>query len=636
MNWLQDLATTYDRCKENMADPTDRVKLLPVFHTTQIAQIEVTLDKKGNFKSGRVLPKEDRNTIIPYEESKGRTGSSPESYPLCDKLQYLARDFAEQGGNFTRGFLNKPELPYKMISGKLAEWVAFDPANKKIASISKYLERGTLIQDLKDSRILPDNIGTLPDSKTQAGKEEKEKFPVYAAMPPGNTPDTAFIRWVVEIPGEKESRTWMDPQMWESWEKRYLSTVTDVGFCQITGKNVPLAGKHPAKIRNSGDSAKLISANDKSGFTFRGRYTDLDGRQVCQVGLEVTQKAHSALRWLIGRQGHSLKTYSMVAWSMANNPIPTIESNTLRLFGEEIIPENNEPATAQAYAIRLSQKLRGYQKELGEHENIVILSVDSLSTGRLSITYYRKIEASEFLRKVEKWHNDTAWHDTKGKGAEFRKFIQAPSHLDIAKAAYGDHIKEALLSKTCQDLTTAMIDGKNIPDSILQNCFQRACNPRSFKDEKWKWRKAVNITCAIYRQKTIKEENHKMALDTQRTTRDYLYGRLLACADHIESAALHVANLKRDTSSNRLFPQFARQPYKTWGAIESALQPYLSKLRKKRPSILLKHEKTVQEIMGLFENNDFVNNERLSPEYLLAYHCQKEAIWKEINSKKES
>ncbi len=54
-----------------------------------------------------------------------------------------------------------------------------------------------------------------------------------------------------------------------------------------------LFGKHPSKIRNSGDKAKLISGNDESGFTYRGRFASKRSQAV-SVGYVVSQKAHNA------------------------------------------------------------------------------------------------------------------------------------------------------------------------------------------------------------------------------------------------------------------------------------------------------------------------------------------------------
>lgn len=44
-------------------------------------------------------------------------------------------------------------------------------------------------------------------------------------------------------------------------------------LCYATGELLSATYKHPSKIRNSGDKAKLISSNDESGFTYRGRFS---------------------------------------------------------------------------------------------------------------------------------------------------------------------------------------------------------------------------------------------------------------------------------------------------------------------------------------------------------------------------
>ena len=80
----------------------------------------------------------------------------------------------------------------------------------------------------------------------------------------------------------------------KSWIAYYASRQTKQGVCMVTGKHTTLAEQHPAKLRNAGDKAKLISTNDTSGYTVRGRLLDAD--EACGVGFEVTQKAHNALR----------------------------------------------------------------------------------------------------------------------------------------------------------------------------------------------------------------------------------------------------------------------------------------------------------------------------------------------------
>ena len=127
-----------------------------------------------------------------------------------------------------------------------------------------------------------------------------------------------------------------------------------------------------------------------------------------------------------------------------------------------------------------------------------------------------------------------------------------------------------------------------------------------------------------------------MALEQDRVTRDYLYGRLLAIAESIESLALYVAKENRDTMAARLMQRFADRPYSTWKTIELSLSPYKSRLRTQRTGFLFEKEKLLDEVMGLFQSGDFTNDSQLSGEFLLAYHCQRQALRPGANSEVQS
>ena len=117
-----------------------------------------------------------------------------------------------------------------------------------------------------------------------------------------------------------------------------------------------------------------------------------------------------------------------------------------------------------------------------------------------------------------------------------------------------------------------------------------------------------------------------MALETDRRTRDYLYGRLLAIAENIESRALFVARETRDTTAARLMQRFADRPYATWRTIELALVPYKTRLRASRGGYLFKMDALLDEVMGAFSGDDFTQDGPLSGEFLLGYHCQRQAL----------
>lgn len=120
-----------------------------------------------------------------------------------------------------------------------------------------------------------------------------------------------------------------------------------------------------------------------------------------------------------------------------------------------------------------------------------------------------------------------------------------------------------------------------------------------------------------------------MALQEERRTRPYLYGRLLAVAERLEEMALYVAGESRETTASRLMQRFAGRPFSTWRTIELSLVPYRARLRSRREGLLVRLDQLIDQVMKSFpaEGVDrFDNDAALSGEFLLAYHCQREVL----------
>src|SRR5690606_16357893 len=113
--------------------------------------------------------------------------------------------------------------------------------------------------------------------------------------------------------------------------------------------------------------AKIISGNDTSGCTFRGRFTDLS--QAVGVSLEVTQKAHNALRWLIRKQGTILVDFVVVSWAVAGEAIPDPLADSAALLGlSGAASDDSADAgfTGEDFARRLRHRMLGYSSDLGD------------------------------------------------------------------------------------------------------------------------------------------------------------------------------------------------------------------------------------------------------------------------------
>ena len=390
----------------------------------------------------------------------------------------------------------------------------------------------------------------------------------------------------------------------------------------MTGDEKTLAIQHPAKLRHGGDKAKLISSNDTTGYTFRGRFLEAD--EAVSVGFEITQKAHNALRWLILRQGSRNGEQVIVSWAVSGQPVPDPLTSSLELF--DIEPTENQPQsgvadTAQSFGLRLKRAIAGYGCKLDPGADVVVMGIDSATPGRMGITFYRELKGSEFLARIEDWHSKCAWPQYFGKD---KKFIGAPAPRDIAEAAYGRRLDEKLSKATVERLLPCIIDGMQLPRDLVESTTRRVSNRVGFK-EHWEWEKCLGIACALF-SGYHKVRNYQMALEQDRITRDYLFGRLLAVAENIESRALFIAGERRDTMAARLMQRFADRPYSTWKTIELSLVPYKSRLRTQRAGYLFSMEKLLDKVMVLFHSDDFTKDTQLSGEFLLGYHCQRQAL----------
>lgn len=634
MSWIQKLHETYERCAglpQFTSNP-----LLPISHTTQQAHIEIVIDGIGNFRRANVVSKEDQTTLVPCtEESGGRAGIKPKNHPLCDKLQYVAGDYRKLGGEVTVGFAKEEEEPHRSYLKDLEAWGASPYGHRKLAAVLTYVRKKHVVHDLVRERLLPlDSQGKL--LKKWDG-DKKDVPAIFKVIPAGSSPEDAFIRWRVEIANDPQPAIWQNKEVMDAWIGYYASQQTKHGLCMVTGKETILAEQHPAKLRNAGDKAKLISSNDTSGYTFRGRFIDAD--QACGVGFVVTQQAHKALQWLLDferKQAFRNGNQVIVAWAVSGKSLPDLFDNSAQMFGLESREEDAAPAyqgdAGQAFAVRLKKYIADYRARLGSTDAIVVMALDSATPGRLAITYYRELTGSEFLERIQLWHESCAWHQNFGKGL---KFVGVPSPRDIAAAAYGRQVEgksgEKLRKATVERLLPCIIDGRPIPRDIVESTVRRTANRSGL--EKWEWEKNLGIACALFRGHH-KGRSYKMALELDRTSRDYLFGRLLAVADRIEGLALHLADEKRDTNAAKLMQRFADHPYSAWRTIELSLVPYKTRLRARSPGFLVNMEKLIDGIVCAFNGQDFMSETRLSGEFLLGYHCQRQALWPKSESTK--
>jgi CRISPR-associated protein Csd1 len=165
-----------------------------------------------------------------------------------------------------------------------------------------------------------------------------------------------------------------------------------------------------------------------------------------------------------------------------------------------------------------------------------------------------------------------------------------------------------------------------MPRDLVEATFRRAS--RRVGLEVWDWERTLGVACALFRgyHHQLKQGNFAMALEPDRNSRDYLFGRLLSYADHIEQRALRLAGEQRDTNAAKLMQRFADHPSTTWRQINSQLGPSRSRLRSRSPGYLYLLEQQIDQIFGQFQGDDFTDDRKLTAEFLLGYHCQRASL----------
>lgn len=622
MSWLLNLYETYE-ANLNVVGKVERkyndqeYMLLPVSHTTQNAHIEVDITEDGHFHSATVVEKSDASTVIPCtEDSASRSGTKIAPYPLHDKLSYVAGDYRAYGGEI------KKEEAFPHYIKQLEEWASSPYAVDKVKSIYHYLRKGRLIQDLVEHGIL-----YVDEDQRLLSKWDKNAEARYGAKPPifsvvAGEQTSAFVRFNVYSPTKVLTKVWNDQQVYDSFIQFYSSKLGGEDFCYVTGKKLPATDKHANKIRNAADKAKLISANDNSGFTFRGRFTQ--SNEAASISYEVSQKAHNALKWLINRQGKMIDQRVFLIWSNRELDIPDITEDLFSIDSTSSDSIKDKIAyTNKELAVEVAKALEGYRNKLAglpdRKENVNILVLDSATTGRMAVLYYRNMDKEQYLDKLVNWHSTCTWLHKyrKNDNGDFVQFIGAPDWKDIAFAAYGPRASKEVVKGVKERMLPCVLDGRKIPLDIIMSSCRRAANPVSM--EKWEWEKTLSITCALI-NKQEEQEGFKVALDESINDRDYLFGRLLAVADVLERRALGADD--RASNAVRYMNEFARHPERTWRTIQACLQPYQARLGRQA----FYFNRLIDEIGSRIPIEQF-NNKPLSGKFLLGFYSQRHDLY---------
>lgn len=597
MGLLQAAYRTYETYADRAGSLQNEEKeaLTPISHIVMNAQIEITLSKEGVFQSARAVPKGENKTIVPATiESANRTNTFY-PHPLCDQLPCLA----PYGGKKFEDYISQ-----------LGEWAESEFSHPTVRAVFTYIKGGTILRDLANADLIVlDEFGIPSDGKVEGTEYAK-----------------CLVRWRV-IP-DHPSACWQNPALFDCFARLYAAKCQEEpkDLCFISGQMDMICEMHPKGVVALSYGAKLVSANDKSGFTYRGRFTN--ARQASSVGYTASQKAHSALRWLSVNHGVIWGGRTFLCWNPEGKPVPSVNA----LWTRE---EDEEKRTFTSYQNELKKTLGGYENQLKPEDDVVVAALDAATTGRLSVTYYQELKSSDFLAHIERWYTTCCW-DCAFYG------IQSPPVRRIVTFAYGTErgdrmdVEDKLLREHAQRVLSCMIDCRPIPKDLVRALVTRAGNPLGYNHRNRE--SLLTIACALIRKyrnddackadrehnRKENEEEWKLALDTTNNDRSYLFGRWLAVMEHVERST-YDDSVKREPNATRMQAVFVRRPLHTSRILTEQLEPYFEKLH---PNARIRYRRIIEEIVDMFDSRDLELEKSLEDVYLLGYYHQRSALYR--------
>lgn len=588
MGLLQSAYKTYCAAEQEIGKYEEgKQPLAPVSHVITAAQIEITLDQEGKFITAVAADKTDGKIILPVtQESAGRT-AAPAAHPLCEQIGYLC---------------GLDEEKYQLYVTQLEQWNASPWSHPKLQPVLNYVKSKQLLSDLVRCGLVTLNT---------AGKPEKDKL---------------LICWrILNVDSDAPPECWKDKTLFQSFIDYYASTQNmPQDLCMVSGTITGITDQHPKGVVPLYGNAKIISSNDKVGFTYRGRFED--NRQTATVSYEVSQKAHSALRWLVANQGTIIGGRVFLCWNPGGVKLPRVNM-PLRLSKSSAVFRPSE------YRQDLQRTLLGEKERLPQDAQAVIAAFDAATTGRLSVTYYNELLASDFVQRLHDWDESCCWNH--GKFG-----LQSPWLKNIVDCAYGVQrvqngvaqfvTDDRVLRQQMQRMIACRINRARMPADILGRLVERTSNPMAY--DEGLWRELLFVTCAViqkYHAPMLKEELC-MEWKLDRKDPSFQYGRLLAVMERAEADYYGKTNESRQTNALKSLTAFKKTPWKVFERVNEKLESaYLNRLDKRSRN---RYYRLRDEIVAILCQCCEDLNAPLNEFYLVGYSLQRNAFFESKDS----
>ena len=613
MDFFASLLKAYEKAEEiGLVDQQngDNPVLLPLYHTSLKSNgkniITVKLDQDGSFYKAEFMA--DNQTIIfpVTANSVARSGSNPDPHPLVDKFSYYVAE------------VNQTQ--YDNYHEQLANWIDYcDEGDVKgfLTKIQRFILQTNFLNDILHS-LFGESYQrdvlkiTYPDSD---GKGKTIDLSAY------------FLEFsIVQFHGFKDESVTSYKALHQSFISFMTANQVDLGTCNISGRLEQITNKHRGLMGN----AKIISVSNK-GEAYKGRFRERE--DVFRVGYETSEKIHLMIKYLLDNNNSSTwlgSSQYLINWfsdDLANES----QLDIVKPVFDDLFEDDEEEDKVFIKPNKENQQIGSSfikGKKLFSNDamyNIAILN--KTSNGRIALKYFRQVQVSQLLKNLETWQENYSW-EAKTKIGNYN--LKTPSFNEIINAAYGvdrerylELDNDSFRSDQYQQLVTALIDGRSIPNTIVKKLEDNIKQRQKYSKH---WYQVQQVSLAVL-QKQYGREFTPM-LDHQETDRSYLFGRLLAIYElfEVQRYALDGSSQERITNAERYWSAYTGQPAKMMNHLENKIKPYEEVLKLNRPGIWHKLEKERKEIIKLltplYANKEFT--QPLDYKFIFGYYAEKQ------------
>lgn len=561
---------------EKMA--TYKEPLAPVCHMIAEPKIEITIDNSGEFIRAVEWPSDNGKIAIPVTVESANRSSAPSPHILCDNVGYLAPNVKEKH----ELYVNQLEL--------------LQDIHPFFKSVLNYIKKGSILEDLKKSDLYNGDFKKI---------------------------ESSIVCWRVIGIKDEQAECWNNENLKEKYCKYFMENLLKKlpqNVCMVTGDKTFIVPMHLKGVFSFNGNAKIISCNDKTNFTFRGRFKEQN--EAMTVSYEASQKSHNALKWLIANDSIISGGRAFICWNPHGKVLPKI-NNPLLKESSKILPGTYKKELRSAIENNYN---------LTANDDVVIAAFDAATTGRLSVTYYNELCGSDFLARLLYWDETCIYNDVS-------KGVRSPSLYDIILYAYGQlsEIKivldDKIIAPNMQRLINCKINKERFPTDIKNALVLKASNLVLYK--KVQRRGLLSTTVAVlnkYRNDLCKEEAC-MALEKEKKDISYQYGRLLAILEKIEEDT-YDSDKERETNAIRLQSAFVQRPLQTSRIIiEQLKNAYYPKLSVESKVFYENQIASIFEVISSFD--DFAQKQKLNDSYLLGYYLQRNWLWSKKEDKED-